>query len=124
MFSLFLSIKIRFLARDYETTWIDVNDSIREFNFVHPTISFAAKALKSKAKSPDPDEEETKEKKRPRKSKTAPNTTEFPLDILRKDLEQDGKSEEEVKPPEVYRWPRNRARAETASYRFYHYASN
>lgn len=59
-----------------------------------------AKALKSKAKSPDPDEEETKEKKRPRKSKTAPNTTEFPLDILRKDLEQDGKSEEEVKPPE------------------------
>jgi len=56
--------------------------------------------LKSKAKSPDPDEEETKEKKRPRKSKTAPNTTEFPLDILRKDLEQDGKSEEEVKPPE------------------------
>jgi len=54
---------------------------------------------KSKGRSPEPEGEEAKEKKR-RKSKSAPTATEFPLDILRKDLEQDGKPEEEVKPPE------------------------
>ena len=58
---------------------------------------------KSKGRSPEPEGEEAKEKKR-RKSKSAPTATEFPLDILRKDLEQDGKPEEEVKPPEVSWW--------------------
>jgi len=61
-----------------------------------------AKTSKSRAKSPDPDEEELKEKKKRRSSKSSSSATatEFPLDILRKDLEQDGKPEEEVKPPE------------------------
>jgi len=61
-----------------------------------------AKTSKSRAKSPDPDEEELKEKKKRKSSKSSTSTTatEFPLDILRKDLEQDGKPEEEVKPPE------------------------
>jgi len=61
-----------------------------------------AKTSKSRAKSPDPDEEELKEKKKRKSSKssTSATATEFPLDILRKDLEQDGKPEEEVKPPE------------------------
>jgi len=62
-----------------------------------------AKISKSRPKSPDPEEEEQKEKKRKKGSKSsssAPTATEFPLDILRKDLEQDGKPEEEVKAPE------------------------
>lgn len=58
-----------------------------------------AKAPKSKGRSPEPDDDELKEKKK-RKSKSSTSATEFPLDILRKDLEQDGKPEEEVKPPE------------------------
>ena len=60
----------------------------------------SAKAPKSKGRSPEPDDDELKEKKK-RKSKSSTSATEFPLDILRKDLEQDGKPEEEVKPPEV-----------------------
>lgn len=61
-----------------------------------------AKSSKSRPKSPDHDEEELKEKKRKKSSKNSSSAaaTEFPLDILRKDLEQDGKPEEEVKPPE------------------------
>jgi len=67
------------------------------------STSRKAKISKSRPKSPDPEEEEQKEKKRKKGSKSsssAPTATEFPLDILRKDLEQDGKPEEEVKAPE------------------------
>lgn len=62
-----------------------------------------AKSSKSRAKTPDPEEEDPKGKRR-KSSKSSASTpapaTEFPLDILRKDLEQDGRPEEEVKPPE------------------------
>lgn len=64
-----------------------------------------AKSSKSRAKTPDPEEEDPKGKRRKSSSKSSSSTpapaTEFPLDILRKDLEQDGRPEEEVKPPEV-----------------------
>lgn len=62
-----------------------------------------AKPHKSKTMRSSPndgDEKEPKEKKRKKNKSSSSSATEFPLDILKKDLEQDGKPEEDIKPPE------------------------
>jgi len=59
-----------------------------------------SKKAKSKSKSRSEDGDEPKEKKAKKEKKSKTPGPEFPLDMLQKDLEQDGKSEDEVKPPE------------------------